>query len=191
MMTKQHWIKIGYGAGIGVGIMIVTAFFFSQVIFPVFLGRPKNVEVPNVVGSGMLQAKRVLVESKLHVIVKDSVYSEEIAADRIVDQRPSPGEMIKQDGTVYLVVSRGSKHITVPNVIGMDYHQAFFTLRSNGLRTVVADSLYSETYPVNSVLRITPHFGTKVLKESQVQLHLSRGSRPVPDSTDAIDRSWF
>jgi len=190
-MTKQHWIKIGYGAGIGVGIIIVTAFVFSQIIFPVFLGRPKDVEVPNVVGSGYLQAKRTLGESKLHVLIRDSVYSEDIAIDCVVDQKPAAGEMVKHDGTVYLIVSRGSKHVTIPNVIGMDYHQAYLTLRGSGLRTVISDSLYSETYPANSVMRITPHFGTKILKESRVRLQLSRGARPAPDSSNVYQGSWF
>ncbi len=38
--------RIGYIIGIGIGTIIVTAFIFSQVLFPLFLGSTPKVEVP-------------------------------------------------------------------------------------------------------------------------------------------------
>ncbi|HRX76939.1 MAG TPA: PASTA domain-containing protein, partial [Candidatus Cloacimonadota bacterium] len=90
-MHKYNWKKTWYSLGIGFGIIFVTAFIFSQLIFPMLLGRPSIVETPDVVGMGLVQAKRILQEEKLHVVVKDSLFSEIAKVDQVLDQSPKAG----------------------------------------------------------------------------------------------------
>ncbi len=90
------------------GTIIVTAFIFSQVLFPLFLGSTPKVEVPSVTGMPLMQAKKILQEEKLHVIVQDSLFSDVAAAEVVLEQSPLAGEKLRQDGTVYLVISKGS-----------------------------------------------------------------------------------
>jgi beta-lactam-binding protein with PASTA domain len=49
--------------------------------------------------------------------------------DAVLDQSPAPGEKIKEDGTVFLVISKGSKMVKVPNVLGASFQDAMITLR--------------------------------------------------------------
>jgi serine/threonine-protein kinase len=177
-MKSEKNKRVLYTLGIGLGIIIIVAFISSQIIYPILLGRPGKVEVPNVTGMNLAQAKRVLHEKRLHVVVRDSVWSEEAKVEIVLEQQPSPGDMLKHDHAVNLVISRGSRQVSVPNVVGQLYQQAFVQLRNKSLKAVIADSLYSASYPVNSVLRTSPASGSKVLKESSVRLFLSRGPEP-------------
>lgn len=89
--------------GIGLGIIFVTAFIFSKMILPLAFGRPKKVETPHLVGLSLAEAKTMLTKKKLHVVVKDSLYSEVTRMDNILDQSPIAGARIREEGTVFLV----------------------------------------------------------------------------------------
>ncbi len=168
--------------GIGLGIIFVTAFIFSKMILPLAFGRPKKVETPHLVGLSLAEAKTMLTKKKLHVVVKDSLYSEVTRMDNILDQSPIAGARIREEGTVFLVVSKGSKMVTVPELRGTRFQQAMVTLRNHDLRSSIVDSLYSDRYEQNTVLRSNPGAGTKLEKRSMIRLTLSRGSEPQPDS---------
>ncbi|MCB5261906.1 MAG: PASTA domain-containing protein [Candidatus Cloacimonetes bacterium] len=190
-MSKTELRKWGYMLGIGLGIIFVTAFIFSQAILPLAIGRPKKVDTPNVVGLTVALAKRELAEHKLHVVVKDSLYNEAFKADQILDQSPVPGTRIKQEGTVFLVISKGSKMVTVPDLRGSRFQQAMVMLRNYDLRSSIVDSLYSDDYAQNEVIRSQPSPGTKLEKNSMIRLTLSRGPETRADSLDYDDYPYF
>ncbi len=185
-MKNINWQKVWLIVGIGFGIVFLSAFVTSQILFPLFFGRPKNIDVPDLVGKNLSFARRQLVELGLHVVVRDSVWSEKDKMDTILEQDPKPGEKIKPESRVYVRVSRGSKEIAVPNVVGLNYHEAFFSLHGLDLKATVADSLYSDRYSINTVIRCNPGVGTKVEKGSKVRLFLSRGPEPAkPEPADS------
>ena len=66
--TKKIWMTIG----IGLGIIFITAFLTSQIIFPLVFRTPKTLEVPNVVGLSLPMAKLRLSQLGLHIVVRDS-----------------------------------------------------------------------------------------------------------------------
>lgn len=184
-MRKIDYQKLGYLAGIGLGIIIVTAFIFSQLVFPIVLGRTPKVETPDLTGMNLVQAKRVLQKEKLHVLVKDSLFSETAPVETVLEQNPEPGEKIRQEGTVYLVISKGSATVRLPSYIGRPFQEVFIGLRNLELFSAVIDSTYSDLYPVNTVVRTIPSSGEKVLKRSTVKLILSRGNYPQADTLDS------
>jgi len=187
-MNKHKVQKGFYAIGIGLGIIFVTAFLFGQVLLPFAIGRPEKVKIPDVVGMILAQAKRVLAEDKLHVVIRDSLYSETAKIDHVLEQTPSAGSLLKEEGTVFLVVSKGSKMVTVPDILGTSFQDAMIILRNHNLRSTVVDSVYSDSVARNAVLRSVPAPGTKVERQTLVRLSLSRGPEIIPDSLDAIDR---
>jgi len=181
---KINWKKTGYLAGIGFGIIFITAFIFSQIVFPVILGSASQVETPDLIGLGLSQGKRILTQERLHAVVTDSVFAENSKIDQILEQSPKPGVRIKEDGTVYLVISKGSKMMEMPNVIGLSYEEAMLTLRNSDLKSGIVDSLYSDTEPRNTVMRSVPMTGSRVERKTRVKLYLSMGSERMADSLD-------
>ncbi|MCB5229266.1 MAG: PASTA domain-containing protein [Candidatus Cloacimonetes bacterium] len=181
-MQQEKLKKAGYWILIGLGIILVTAFLTSQVVMPIIFAKPKDVEVPDLVNKNISSAKRTLKDLGLHAIVRDSVWSDTQRIENVLEQDPPPGTLAKLESTVYLVISKGSKMVVVPSVTGLDYEEAFMTLRVSGLRAAVVDSTFSLNYPANAVLRSLPQSGAKVEKNSTVRLYLSRGPEPLPDS---------
>ena len=186
-MNKYQWKKTGYIIGIGIGIVMVVAFISSQLIYPLLLGSSERVEVPNIVGLGLSTAKQKLRENRLHIIVKDSVWSENAPVEYVLEQQPEAGKSLKQDQAVYTIISKGSRIITVPPIVGLSYNEAYIRLRGSGLKTMIADSLYSEKYAVNSVIRCSPTPGNKIEKGKTVKVYLSRGSENPREAKGPID----
>lgn len=182
-MDKNRLKIVGYYAGIAFGIIFVVAFVTSQIVIPIFFGRAKTIEIPDVSTLTALKAKKVMIDAKLHAVVKDSVWSEEIAAGKVISQKPGAGDMIKPDGTVYLIVSRGSKSVRVPEVIGLSVQAAWILLKSATLKIVVADSMYSEVYPPNTVVQTIPEVGQNVDRKSKIRVFISKGSVASADTT--------
>ena len=182
--TKKIWMTIG----IGLGIIFITAFLTSQIIFPLVFRTPKTLEVPNVVGLSLPMAKLRLSQLGLHIVVRDSVWSETGQPNTILDQDPPAGKKIKPESTVYVKVNRGPMKVGVPYLIGMSFNDAYYTLKSSGLQGVIVDSLYSDNYPINTVVRISPPEGTKVEKGARVRLYISKGPKPFIEETVIWDR---
>jgi eukaryotic-like serine/threonine-protein kinase len=182
-MDKSRLKIIGYYAGIACGIIFVVAFLTSQIIIPVFFGRAKTIEIPDTSGLSSIQAKKLLIDKKLHAVVKDSTWSEEIDAGKVISQKPDAGDMIKPDGTVYLIVSRGSKSVRIPEVIGLNVQAAWILLKNATLKIVVADSMYSDVYPPNTVVQTIPEVGQSVDRKSKIKVFISKGSASSADTT--------
>jgi eukaryotic-like serine/threonine-protein kinase len=185
-MKKLTWQKFGMTLGIGFGIVFLSAFITSQIIFPIIFGRPRNVQVPDLVGSQFSTARRTLVKLGLHAVVRDSVWSETYKIDTILEQDPKAGKRIKPESTIYFRISRGSKQVEVPSLTGLSYHEAYFVIHNLGLKCSVTDSLFSQRYAANTVLSSTPTAGANIEKGSRIRLKISRGPDPALTKADSI-----
>ena len=130
----------------------------------------EKVEVaPDLVGSDYEEA-RVKYE-KLGLIIKISKYEEtdELPAGQILDQNIKKGEKIT-DGKMTVVVAKGVKKITMPDVVGKDYKVAKYELEAIGfkveIKNVVSDKVEKDLV-VKQSLKHKDQFvtGTKVLLE--------------------------
>ena len=127
-MPSEKTTKIWLSIGIGAGIIFLTAFLTSQVIFPIIFRSPKELEVPNLIGKSFADARRSLENMGIHAVVKDSIWSETERVGTILEQEPAPGGMLRSEGTIYVRVSRGSQQVGVPSVNRQSYQEAYYKL---------------------------------------------------------------
>jgi eukaryotic-like serine/threonine-protein kinase len=182
-MNRDKLKLVSYYVGIGFGIILLVAFFTSQIFMPIFFGRSKSIEVPNLDKLSATQSIKLLIDHKLHAVVKDSTWSETVQFGYVISQKPEAGTFMKPDGTVYMIVSKGSKTVTVPEVVGLNVQSAWILLKTAGLKYTIADSIYSDLYPVNTVVLAAPEAGDKVVRKSKIKLYISKGSSNAPDTT--------
>ncbi|WP_126938722.1 Stk1 family PASTA domain-containing Ser/Thr kinase [Veillonella sp. VA142] len=90
------------------------------------------VDVPNVVGKQLSVATRLLEERHLRVSSSE-VTNSDVPAGQVVSQSPEPGESVKEQRMVHLVVSKGAGDITIPDLQGMSFDQAREKLKALGL----------------------------------------------------------
>jgi len=137
-----------------------------------------EVEVPKVIGLKEEAALRRLEEAGLRGQVGKYIYSEAPEGE-VVDQTPSPREKVKRGRSVILTVSKGTRMVVVPPVIGLSEREARATLENAGFK-VAADSLkaYHPTIPEGSVVEQSPPGGSRQPEGTVVRLVVSKGPKP-------------
>jgi beta-lactam-binding protein with PASTA domain len=100
MKTTAFWKNFG-------ALVILVAIFFT-IMFR-FLGcythHGESVSVPNLVGMEYKQAKKLLSNRKLKIVLADSLYVKGAKPGTIVSQSPGEDEKVKRSRKVYVTVS--------------------------------------------------------------------------------------
>jgi serine/threonine-protein kinase len=106
---------------------------------------------------------------KLDLVVKVvEEFSDDVEAGLVTRTDPPSGTKVEKGATVTLYVSKGPDLITVPDVIGMTYSDAYDTLTAAGF--VLGDP----SGQGNRVVRTNPKPGTKAKRGSEVTVYLKR-----------------
>ena len=109
----------------------LLAFLWAFLSFGNFWSN-STVDVPNVVGKQLSVATRLLEERHLRVSSSE-VTNSDVPAGQVISQSPEPGESVKEQRMVHLVVSKGAGDITIPDLQGMSFDQAREKLKALGL----------------------------------------------------------
>jgi serine/threonine-protein kinase len=120
------------------------------------------------------------------VEVEAEEYSDSVEAGKVIRQNPRAGAKLKRDGTVRLVISRGSNNVVVPELVGQSASYAESKLKEAGLSPDRQPDAYSDTVPEGSVISQDPAPGSEVQQGSSVKYVVSKGRQPpaqvtVPD----------
>ena len=144
-----------------------------------FTGGPgARVAVAEVAGLAVDDARLVLAGQSL-VVQPEERYDDAAAAGRVIGTRPEPGEQVRRDTTVTVLVSKGPRFVDVPTLVGATAGQARSRLAAAGLVAGPPDRAYDDDVPAGRVLRSSPGAGFRARSGSTVALTLSRGPAPV------------
>ncbi|MDR2131746.1 MAG: Stk1 family PASTA domain-containing Ser/Thr kinase [Clostridiales Family XIII bacterium] len=155
---------------------------------------PSEVELPSVLGMTEDEAKKLLEDRKLELVVADRAYSEEYAEGLIVSQDRPEGSAVKEGFKLRVNLSRGAAsdedaqtvsqtpqpeaERVVPNVGGMSLADAIYILESFGYKQGKLNREHS-VLPVDYVVRQDPAAGDASEPGAQVDLVLSDGPETV------------
>ena len=84
---------------------------------------PGDATIPFVRGSPRAQAERKLKAAGFKVDVRRE-YNDDVPANRVIETSPSERSRLERGRTVTLVVSRGSRKVEVPGVVGENRDEA-------------------------------------------------------------------
>lgn len=163
-----------------------------------------TVEMPNLTGKTMTEARIELDELGLSITLGGSEDSSEYSAGQIIRQSVDGGERIEVGSTVEVTIagsgsgsSSGSssqtdtqeeektEQVTVPNVTGKTEAEARSLLEAAGLVVGTVSESASDTVAAGSVINQSLSSNTKVDKGTTVNLVLSSGPNKV-SVTDVI-----
>ncbi|WP_030417828.1 Stk1 family PASTA domain-containing Ser/Thr kinase [Streptomyces sp. NRRL F-5065] len=102
----------------------------SAVALVLSKGRP--VEVPDVAGEDLQDARAELTEAGLTVEVAPEQVTSEYDKGQVARQTPAPGSRAAEGDTVTLTVSKGPEMVEVPDVVGESVADARQTLQKAG-----------------------------------------------------------
>ena len=170
---KEHKV---FSVFIGLILLFFIAFGGTMLVLKVT--NPKEVEVPNVVGSTREEAQQKIEGAKLKFEVSSEEYSADTEENHVISQDPAYLESynkVKEGSTVKVVISKGTEKTKVPNVKGKEKDEAVQLIEDAKLKAEVVEET-SKTVKEGYVISQETDANTEVNAGDTVKLHVSTGT---------------
>ncbi len=141
---------------------------------------PHHVDVPQVVGLTVDQARTRLDDASLTVRIGKGMHDPDVPAGTVLSQRPEPGTSIREGSQVVLVPSLGPPPVKVPNLVGMTVSEARSALDQVSLELGTPTERYDDKFPTGQILSQSEQAKTRIPQGSTVQVVVSKGPAPEP-----------
>jgi len=139
----------------------------------------EEVLVPDLVGHDTVYALDLLTSLGLNIKVGGFMWSESVPKNFIASQKPDSGTWLKQDRDVKVIISRGSKRVRVPNLVGTKLREAKLVLSQNGLYLGGICRIPASQYPRGTIVAQEPEFLEEIERGQSVDFLISTGSESV------------
>jgi serine/threonine-protein kinase len=165
---------------IAAGILVlIGAILIGKAVFNGNNSDNGQVDVPNMVGSTVAEAKNLAKNATVLVKVGAREPCETQEAGKICSQKPKDGKMAEND-TVTVVVSTGAPKVEVPDVTNESKENARKILEEKGFSVKVVTTESSTAQP-DTVLDQNPKGGEKAKRDSEVKITVaSQATQNVP-----------
>ena len=157
------------------GVIVMKVVIFQA-------GEP--IIVPDISGKEVIPALEALDRAGLYLKIVRLDFSTNVPKDRVVSQNPLPGETIKKGRDVRVIISRGSKSVIIPSLIGSSLLRAETVMAKNGIKIRKRVKIYSNK-PESEILAQKPSPRTSLLRGDAMTLLVSAG--PYPEYLMAPD----
>jgi len=171
----RRFFKMAVLIGVFVGIAGLSAYLTLRLI----IKSEDMVVVPKLVGKDAVYALDILTDLGLNIKVRGFEYMDDVPKNHIAYQEPRPGAEIKKNRNIQVIVSKGSKILVVPNLVGMDIRQAYIIMEENGFSRGVLSRTFSERAAMDEVISQVPPPGTVITRGNSIDLLSSLGNRPI------------
>ena len=132
--------------------------------------------VPNLVNKKWSSVDGNEKYSNFYIRLKEEVYDENYEEGRIISQTVEAGSTVPQNTPIGVVVSKGSKMRTVPNIIGKTVSEASKELESAGLALGDQAEEYSDDVESGKIIRLNGiEPGKKIQAGSMINVVVSLG----------------
>ena len=162
--------------GITLVIILVAVIFVASLLKDAFVNESwKNPEfqMPSLIGMQIDDAKETY-STQLDIAVSAEQYSETYEKGAIMEQSVDEGLLCKNGVSVDVIISKGVKMVTVPDVLNFDYTVAEKTLKNEGL-LVETKFQYDDDIEKDLVVKTEPSAKEEVAPGTKVVLYVSKG----------------
>lgn len=150
MNTKKTSSKSRLGNSITKNILLIIAagvilLIVTLILLNIYTHYNKSVDVPQVKGLQLKEAKVLLKSQGLKYAVVDSIYDKKAVPGSIIEQVPSANSRTKSGRQVFLTIySMNPPDIAVPGLVDYSYRQAEALLISMGFEKIAIQEVPSE-----------------------------------------------
>lgn len=160
-------------------IASLVMFVLSTITTIKFLTIAKIEEVPDLTHRTVESARSLCRVNRLKIAIKEYRFDPKIAANFILAQDPLPNEKVKSGRIIHVVVSRGSRTIPVPAVIGQMLREGTLAIGNAGLKVGRVTRVANDQAPKDQILDQWPGHGHTITADGNVNLLVSTGHRPI------------
>lgn len=151
--------------------LLLFVFLMDLIVMPIVTRHGKESVVPSVLNLTLEQAKEILKKKGLGLRVMSEKYIPDTPSGVIIFQTPEPEFIIKKGRIIKVVVSKGTKLTTVPDLKGVSLRQAEIMLSEKDLKIGDISWTANDSFPENVVVFSTPSFGAAV--PAGLSIHLT------------------
>lgn len=170
LKSRKLWIRAA-SALAGLAVLLIA---LDVWIMPAYTNYDEGVTVPDVSRLSLQEAQSLLTSYGLRHEITDRRSNTAYPANYVIDQTPSPAEIVKPNRKVYLTVNTVSTpQVVVPKVVNLSLRNARIQLQNYGLELGTV-SFESSRFK-SSVLRQSVAAGDTVAKGTVVDLTVSDG----------------
>lgn len=149
----------------------------STIVLSISMGpETKTVKVPDIKGKTRSDAEAAIKNASLAIGSITEKFSDDVEKGMVISQTPSAGKEAEENVTIDFVVSKGSKNVTIPELLGRTEQRAGEKLTALGLLVEVEYKYSNEAE--DRVFECSPAEGAKVEVGSTVKIILSKGPEP-------------
>lgn len=160
----------------GASLLVLGAlllFLADTLIMPAYTNYDEGLTVPDVSQVALEEAQERLTSYGLRFEVAERRSNTAYPANYVIDQTPSPAEIVKPNRKIYLTVNtQTNPTVQVPNVVNLSYRNAKIQLQNYGLEI---GTVSYESSRFKNVLRQSVEAGKIVPKGTKVDLAVSDG----------------
>ena len=174
----KGWIKQHKKLSTFLGLVLLFFIAFSGTLAFYNLTKPKEVNLPSVVGLTSEEAQKQIEEAKLKYEVDKEEYNKDVEEGHIISQDPAYSEKyhsVRQGSTVKVVISKGTEKAIVPKVTGMSQDDAIKALEDANLKAEVVSET-SKKVQEGYVISQEVDESTEVAAGDTIKIHVSTGT---------------
>lgn len=131
----------------------------------------RTVAVPELKTKTLVEANHILNKNGLHLKVEGENYDEAVAPGLIARQDIPPGNKVKEGRGISVILSKGPKIVSIPELTGQTLENAETVLSKNGLKIARLIRVHSDTIEKDVIIAQRPRpdefTQTEALKDSQ------------------------
>jgi len=169
--------KIAKIAGLGAAFIFVAG-ISAYLTLTLIIKSEDTVIVPGLEGKDVVYALEILTELELNTKVKGSEYTSDIPKNHVVFQEPRAGSEIKKGRDVKIIISKGPRTVSMPNLLALSVQQANIILEENDMCQGKLSRTYNNAIESGRIMAQVPTPGTIVSRGDCVDLLVSLGRRP-------------
>lgn len=131
----------------------------------------RTVAVPELKSKTLVEANNILNKNGLHLKVEGENYDEAVAPGLIARQNIPPGNKVKEGRGISVILSKGPKILSIPELTGQTMENAETVLSKSGLKIARLIRVHSDTIEKDVIIAQRPRpdefTQTETIKDSQ------------------------
>ena len=182
--TKKGNLLLIASATLFIALTVLMTFFI--IIYPTISKIPE-VKIPNVAGLTRDEAIKKIEDLGLKVSEETYAASDTVTTGLVIDSSPKEGLVVKKGRAISIIISTGSKKITLANYTGISFLDAQNELEDLGIIVLreFKNVTYSTTLNLDKIIEQSPASGSEVKTGQTVTLYTAKPMYP-----NFLDGSW-
>lgn len=143
---------------------VLVVLLFAYITFKL-LSFSRTVDVPDLSGKSLVEVNELLSLKGLNLKIEGEDYDADVPAGHIIRQDLPFGSRVKEQRSIRVFVSKGTRAQSVPSVVGESLDKAEAVLLQNGLKVAKVIRVHSASAEKDRVIAQKPAPGEKITEK--------------------------